>query len=116
MLDFFSFFANRVFVYFKPKLNYLLDSEVEIELMRSMSYDEVVAKLAQEINVNDSKCIRLSSHDKERNCPFHRPISYSEFKLERKTLRDMIPKFPGSHNDSFVLYYEVVLSQSGRLC
>lgn len=97
---FLEYVRNRLFVHFrslgKPK-----EEGFSLEMSRINTYDQVVGKVAKQLELDDPNKIRLTSHSRYSQQPKPQPIRYQGV----DNLVDMLVH----HNQtSDILYYEVL--------
>mmetsp|Transcript_19656 Transcript_19656/g.42954 ORF Transcript_19656/g.42954 Transcript_19656/m.42954 type:complete len:1106 (-) Transcript_19656:700-4017(-) len=98
--DFLEYIRHRQLVHFR-KLEKPKEDDITLELSKQHTYDDVTARLAAELKVEDPAMIRLTAHNGYSQAPRPQPFKY--YSVER--LNDMLVH---CHQMSDILYYEVL--------
>ncbi|KAL8152397.1 hypothetical protein V2J09_010157 [Rumex salicifolius] len=98
--SFLEYVHNRQIVHFHP-LERPKEEDFCLELSKINTYDDVVDKVAQQLQVDDPSKIRLTSHNCYSQQPKPQPIKYRGV----EHLSDMLVHY---NQNSDILYYEVL--------
>ena len=79
----------------------LQDGGFELELLETMSYEQVTIEVANHLKVEDPKKIRLTQHNHRRHLPHRNPIKYNGPERLESMLLD-------SNEYTDTLYYEIL--------
>jgi len=98
--SFLEYIQNSKSVNFRPLMN-PKDEGFKLELLKTMSYDDVCNELAQHLRVDDPRTIRLTQHNMYAHQPHRNPIKYRG----ADNLEAMIMHVRHYTN---ILYYEIL--------
>mmetsp|Transcript_35695 Transcript_35695/g.79387 ORF Transcript_35695/g.79387 Transcript_35695/m.79387 type:complete len:1131 (+) Transcript_35695:131-3523(+) len=98
--QFLTYIRDRRLVTFK-RLEEPKEEGLQLELLREMSYDQVTAKLAEKLQLEDPTRLRLTQHNVYSHAPQRNPLKFGHLgKLENMLMH-------AAHTTD-VLYYEVL--------
>eukprot|EP00210_Caulerpa_lentillifera_P006772 g6471.t1 len=98
--SFLEFIQNSKTVNFKS-LKHIKDEGFKLDLLKTMTYEQVTHELAKHLQVEDPKTLRLTQHNIYAHMPHRSPIKYNGI----ETLEQMIMHARQYTN---ILYYEIL--------